>query len=126
MKVLQIVESAYRATVEEQDDTILWLTHVLKGAGAQIDVLLRGNAVNYAVPGQQVEGLTIGGWRQTQPPRIEHDLAALVQKGVRIFAVAEDLEQRGLGSAALSAGVEVMPWRELGATLARYQRVWHW
>jgi hypothetical protein len=126
MKILHIVESAYRATVEEQDDTVLWLTHVIKGAGAQVDLLLRGNAVNYAALGQKVTGFGVGAWRQTQPPQIERDLAALQAKGVRVFALAEDLVQRGLQGEPLAAGVEPLPIEAVATLLQRYERVWHW
>lgn len=126
MKVLSIVESAYRATLEEQDDTILWLTHALKGAGADLSVLLRGNAVAYATRGQDAAGLAFGAYRQTQPPRIERDLASLVAKGVPIYALAEDVARRGLERAPRVEGVQSIGFDALPALFAAHDRVWHW
>ena len=96
MKTLSIIESAYRATLEEQDDTIVWLHVAMQSAGAEIAVLMRGNAVNYLVTRQEASGLAFGDWRQTQPPAIASDLAALAAKGVEVSYVAEDLVDRGI------------------------------
>src|SRR5260370_21061463 len=96
MKTLRIIESAYRATIEEQDDTIVWLHGAMKGAGADLPVLLRGNAVNYLVQRQDAAGLAFGDWRQTQPPTIASDLAAPAAKGGDICYVAEDLTAPGI------------------------------
>jgi sulfur relay (sulfurtransferase) DsrF/TusC family protein len=125
-KVLNIIETAYRATLEEQDDTIVWLTHAMKGAGADLDVLLRGNAVNYAVKGQDASGLSFGERRQTQPPRIEEDVAKLTTKGVKVFIVQEDLAERGLEHADLVAGIEPVTGANLPNLFAAYDQVWHW
>ena len=126
MRALNIIASAYHATVEEQDDTIVWLSHAMKGAGANVDVLLRGNAVNYAVRGQDAGGLEFGRWKQTQPARIEHDLASLITKGVTVYALSEDLAERGLSGAKLLEGVEPVRVQALAELLPRYERVWHW
>ena len=126
MKALNIIESAYRATIEEQDDTIVWLTHAMKGAGADLAVLLRGNAVNYAALGQDAAGLAFGGWRQTQPPRIRDDISSLVAKGVPVYALAEDLAQRGLGPADIVNGVERVSRDNLPEILGKFDQIWHW
>ena len=61
MKVLSILSSGYRATLEEQDDTVLWISQALRRAGADVDLLLRSSSVNYVVEGQRVAPLGIGG-----------------------------------------------------------------
>lgn len=126
MKVLQMVSCAYRATIEEQDDTILWLTQAMRNAGADIDVLLTGNAVNYALPAQDASGITFGAWRQTQPPRIEDDIARMLDKGVRVVALAEDLQERGLKREMIAPGIEVLARGDAAAMLADYDQVWRW
>ncbi len=125
-RVLNIVESAYRATLEEQDDTIIWLSYTLRGAGAELDVLLRGNAVNYAVVGQDASGLSFGERRQTQPPRIDADIMKLADKGVQVLAVAEDLAERGIEPSDLVAGIKTVRRVELAELFDSYDQVWHW
>ena len=126
MKTLQIIRTAYRATLEEQDDTVVWITLAMRGAGAELDVLLTGDAVNYAVRGQDAGGLALGEWRQTQPPRIASDVAKLIEKGVGVSFLVEDARERGLDDVPLVAGVKALPRADVPALLGRYERVWQW
>jgi intracellular sulfur oxidation DsrE/DsrF family protein len=126
MLTLQIIDTAYRATLEEQDDPVVWITHAMRGAGAELAVLLRGNAVNYAVAGQNCSGLRFGAWQQTQPPQLAADLAGLVAKGVEVLAVEDDLVERGIGNASLMEGVTLVPRARLAEVLERFPRVWKW
>ena len=126
MRVLQIIEPAYRATLEEQDDTVLWFTRAIRGAGAAADVLLTGTAVSYAARGQSSEGLCIGAWSQRHPPAIEHDLASLLDNGARVAAIAEDLEERGIAPESLIPGVERLSRQDLSIRFGEYARIWKW
>lgn len=126
MKVLQIIETGYRATIEEQDDPVVWITHAMKGAGADLDVLLLGNAVNYAVTAQDSSGLSFGDWKQTEPPRLAHDISSLTEKGASVFALKEDLCDRGLDSVALAEGVQDVSRSAIAEMMGQYDQVWHW
>ena len=123
MRTLQIITCAYRATAEEQDDTVVWITHAMRGAGGELDVLLRANAVSYAVTGQDAEGLSFGDWQQTQPPCLPRDINGLIDKGVSVYVADEDASDRGISDAKLLDGVRRVGRSELAALVLDYDRI---
>lgn len=125
-RILQIVEVAYRATLEEQDDTVIWLTHMMRANGGDADVLLQGHSVNYAIGGQDASGLQIGAWRQKCPPQLAEDIASLVKKGAAVCLVREDLKARGLQERDLIPGLKLVSRADLPRLFERYDQVWHW
>lgn len=126
MKALQVIQSAYRCTVEEQDDPAVWITHAMKGAGAELGVLLRGNAVNYAVKGQDASGLAFGALEQTQPPKIDREVEKLVDKGLEVYFVKEDAEERGIGESDCISGIRSISRTKVPELFSEYDQIWHW
>jgi hypothetical protein len=126
MKILNIIEAAYRGTIEEQDDTILWLTTIMKGAGGDFTVLIRGNAINHCLTAQDCSGLSFGGWEQMQPPRLANDTASLIDKGVEIHYVAEDAAERGLRPGDMVPGVKPISRVAVAELCNAHDQVWHW
>ena len=126
MKTLNIVSSGYRATIEEQDDTVVWITHALRNAGAEIDMLLRGAAVNYPVRGQSVAPVTIGGREQKHGPDVHGQIRDYCGNGSMVFAVREDLDERSIDHRDLLQEVQIVSRDELPALIKGYDQVWHW
>lgn len=125
MKLLNIVSSGYRATLEEQDDTVVWISHCLSNAGCELDLLLEGAAVNYPVRGQKVTPLTLGGRAQRHGPDVHGQVREFVGKGT-VYAVREDAEERGIDPRDMLEEVELVTRDALADLLSRYDRVWHW
>ena len=126
MKVLQVLDQAFRTTVEEQDDTILWLTQSMRGAGADLEVLLSGHAVHYAVQSKRQPPFDLGGWCQSQPADLTQDIGRLTEKGVPVYALHEDLEERGLADLPVLPGIEVIKRSSVVALYDKADQVWHW
>jgi hypothetical protein len=125
-KVVSIVDTAYRATLEEQDDTVVWFNHMLRQSGADITLLLTGNAVNYAVCGQQPPPLSFGTASIAFPPRLDQDLRKAIQAGVKLVLLRDDAEMRGIPASALMPEAEQISRAQLAAFLEGFDIVWHW
>jgi sulfur relay protein TusB/DsrH len=125
MRILNLVETAYRGTLEEQDDTVLWLSRALKGAGADLTVVLRGNAVNYAVR-QACPPLAIGSAIIKHPARPNDDLTQLLAKGAKVYVIREDLAERGIGEDRCVAEAQPLARAEVVDLMESHDQVWHW
>jgi hypothetical protein len=125
-KQLHVVDVAYRATLEEQDDPVVWLCHAMRGAGSQLDLLLSGNAVVYGVRGQDARPLEIGSRRQKNAPDLGGDLTRLLAKQVACYYVEEDAAERGIDAASLLEGLVSVSRAKLPTLFAGYDQVHRW
>ncbi|MAT92230.1 MAG: hypothetical protein CME59_06485 [Halioglobus sp.] len=126
MKVLQVIEQAFRATGEEQDDTIVWLSRSMRGAGADLHILLTSHAVSYALAKAGSPALSFGDWRQAHPADIRNDIRELLASGVEITVVQDDLEERGLGAKQCLQGIRQICRDEIATLYDSVDQVWQW
>jgi sulfur transfer complex TusBCD TusB component (DsrH family) len=97
----------------------------LKNSGAELSVMLRSNAVNYIVP-QECPRVKIGTIGINHPARPNEDIKRLQDKGVSVFAIRDDLEERGVNLANCLPGVNLIRRDDIALLLDDYDQVWHW
>ena len=125
--LLCICDQGYRASVEEQDDTVVWMAHMLqKQDDTSATLLLRGSAVNYANKAQRSVPVTFGEWTQKQPADFPRDLSRFVGDGGRVFALAEDLDSHGLSEGDLVEGVQILSGQGIAALVIEHDHVSFW
>ncbi|POP52279.1 hypothetical protein [Zhongshania marina] len=126
MKVLQVIDQAFRTTTEEQDDTILWLTRSMRSVGGELTVLLAGHGTNYAVLKTAQPSLTLGKWHQSQPADLPKDINQLIDSGVPVFIIEEDFIERGLQRQSIIQGVQTIARHNLPVLYEHADQVWQW
>jgi hypothetical protein len=65
-----------------------------------------------------------GDW--PAPARPNEDVDRLRAKGVNIFALADDLEERGISEGNCIGGIQMIRKSDLAGLMDDYEQVWHW
>lgn len=104
----------------------MWLAQSLRNNDTDSHVLLQENAVGYALTAQDAGALKFRTCEQTQPPRLQEDLARLHASGARVFVVEEHLKSRGIRRAERIENLEIISETTLPALLENHDLVFQW
>ncbi|MEZ4744097.1 MAG: DsrE family protein [Bdellovibrionota bacterium] len=123
---LNIINTAYRATLEEQDDTSLWLIHAIRKSGLNSDILLVENSVNYGVKSQNPMPLAFGDAHIPFPNKFHEDLKSLIQAGAKVLYITDDAIERGIDHSELIPEIEGISRNQISKLMQGYYHIWHW
>jgi len=100
-RTLAIVERAYRGALEKQFFDALYMVVELHRQMGGTDILLRGNAVTYAVRDAEVPPVRLGRRTVDTLTDPRRDLRTLLELGVRVLVEEADLSACGFGAGDL-------------------------
>lgn len=137
-KILSIIHTAYRAHLEEQDDTSLWFNQALRIAYLQmelqnpnksaacIDILLTGNAINYAVNSQEPTTVKIGKMEIGGSTCLQRDLTNIINSKGQIFYLLEDALLLGIDASMIIPGIKEIKEKNMANLFTQYDQIWRW
>lgn len=123
---LAIVERAFRGSLEEQYGHILWVATSLRKMKTEIDVILKGNAVLYAVKLQPRRHLDIGRLQIDQLPDYVQSITDMMASGMTLYVMQPDCYRLGIAIEELIPGVQSINTEEFVACLECYDLPWFW
>ena len=124
-KILSVLSHTEYGNLEDSDIG-LFASAFAPVAGQNLTLLLRQEAVNYAVRGQDGSGIKIAGTPVQPGFLIETDLKSVHQANIPVYAVREDLEEHGIKKEELIEGVQLLSANELGKFIDQFETVWNW
>lgn len=110
----------------EDSDIGLFASAFAPVTGNKMTLLLSEDAVNYAVRGQDGTGIKIAGGTVQPGFLIETDLKSVQDSQIPLYALAEDVEERGIAQNELIGGVKLLKRSELGKFIDQFDTVWNW
>jgi sulfur relay (sulfurtransferase) DsrF/TusC family protein len=124
-KILSVLSHTEYGNLEDSDIG-LFASAFAPAAGSQMTILLSEDAVNYGVRGQEGTGIKIAGAPVQPGFLIETDVQSVQQANIPVYAVREDLEERGLAQDDLVPGLKLLSRREYGKFVDQFDVVWNW
>jgi sulfur relay (sulfurtransferase) DsrF/TusC family protein len=124
-KILSVLSHTEYGNLEDSDIG-LFASAFAPATGSQMTMLLSEDAVNYAVRGQDGTGIKIAGGTVQPGFLIETDLQSVQETRIPVYAVREDLEERGISPAELINGVQLISRRDFGRLVDQFDTVWNW
>ncbi len=124
-KILSVLRHTEYGNLEDSDIG-LFASAFAPVAGSRMTILLSEDAVNYGVRGQEGSGIKIAGAPVQPGFLIETDVQSVQQSGIPVYALREDLEERGIREQELIPGIQLLSRREYGKFIDQFDTVWNW
>jgi sulfur transfer complex TusBCD TusB component (DsrH family) len=124
-KILSVLSHTEYGNLEDSDIG-LFASAFAPAAGSQMTILLSEDAVNYGVRGQEGTGIKIAGAPVQPGFLIEQDVKAVQESKIPVYALREDLQERGIADAELVPGIKTISRNEFGKFIDQFDTVWNW
>jgi sulfur transfer complex TusBCD TusB component (DsrH family) len=124
-KILSVLSHTEYGNLEDSDIG-LFASAFAPVSGSQMTILLSEDAVNYGVRGQEGTGIKIAGAPVQPGFLIEQDVKAVQDSNIPVYALREDLEERGIHEGELVTGIKTISRKEFGKFIDQFDTVWNW